>query len=129
MNIKIGKALFFPILFFFFFFFTFFSFTTAADTIDPSLVGLWHFDEGSGTTATDSSESGNTGTLINGPVWTTGKVGGALSFDGTDDYVSVPDSDSLDITNQLTIDLWVKPQNTIEELSGTCPKGSWKHNL
>ncbi|GEM_PF-2447992 len=29
----------------------------------------------------------NTGTLVNGPAWVTGKYGSALSFDGTDDYV------------------------------------------
>ena len=54
------------------------------------LVGYWKFDEGSGTTASDSSGYGNTGTLSTGasaPGWTTGKVGGALSFDGVDDYV------------------------------------------
>ena len=33
------------------------------------LRGAWHFDEGSGTTAIDSSGNGNTGTLINNPTW------------------------------------------------------------
>jgi hypothetical protein len=46
------------------------------------LVGYWKFDEGSGTTANDSSGYGNNGTLYNSPTWTTGKVGGALSFNG-----------------------------------------------
>src|SRR3989344_8523640 len=53
------------------------------------LVGYWTFDEGSGTTANDSSGNNNTGTLINGSTWTTGKIGGALSFDGTNDYVLI----------------------------------------
>src|SRR3989344_5236105 len=47
------------------------------------LVGYWKFDEGTGTSAGDSSGNGNTGTLVNSPSWVTGKVGGALSFDGT----------------------------------------------
>jgi len=39
-------------------------------------------------------------------------VGGrAMSFDGVDDYVSVPDSDSLDITEEITIEAWVYPTN------------------
>jgi hypothetical protein len=36
-------------------------------------VAYWKFDEGSGTTAYDSSNYGNTGTLTNGPTWTSGK--------------------------------------------------------
>jgi len=75
------------------------------------MVSYWKFDETSGTTAYDAFGRNN-GT-VSGATWnSSGKVGGALSFDGVDDYVSVSDSDSLDITNQLTIDLWVKPQTT-----------------
>jgi len=50
--------------------------------ITTGLVGHWKFDEVSGTTATDSSGNNNAGTLTNGPTWTAGKIGGALSFDG-----------------------------------------------
>ena len=38
-------------------------------------IGHWTFDEGSGTTAADSSGNGHDGTLINGPLWTTGRIG------------------------------------------------------
>ncbi len=34
---------------------------------------------------------------------------GAVAFDGTDDYVGVPDADALDITGDLTIACWVNP--------------------
>ncbi|HEV8633144.1 MAG TPA: LamG domain-containing protein, partial [Chloroflexota bacterium] len=44
---------------------------TAPFTADANTRGLWHFDEGAGTTAQDASANGNNGTLINGPVWTT----------------------------------------------------------
>ncbi|MCJ7816955.1 MAG: Ig-like domain-containing protein, partial [Candidatus Aenigmarchaeota archaeon] len=55
----------------------------------PSLVSHWKFDETSGTTASDSSGNGNTGTLQNSPTRIAGKIGtGALSLDGADDYVS-----------------------------------------
>ena len=51
----------------------------------------------------------NTG-AISGATWTTGgKNGGALSFDGTNDLVSVADSASLDLTTGMTIEAWVKP--------------------
>ncbi len=74
-------------------------------------VGHWTFDDGSGTIASDSSTNENKGTL-NGPLWTTGKVGsGALQLDGIDDYVSIPDSTSLSSiegSNQATIAYWIR---------------------
>jgi len=76
------------------------------DTFTRGLVAYWSFDEGSGNIAYDASGNGNHGTIY-GAKWTQGKIGGALSFDGVDDYVRVPDSDSLDITNAITIEAWV----------------------
>jgi len=72
------------------------------------LVAAYSFDEGTGTKVNDASGNGNTGTLKNGPTWTTGKYGKALSFDGVNDYVDVPNSSSLNIAGtKLTISLWV----------------------
>jgi hypothetical protein len=69
------------------------------------IVSHWEFDEGGGTTAYDSVGN-NDGTVL-GAGWTTGKVNGALSFDGQNDYVSVPDDVSLNITGDITIVAWV----------------------
>lgn len=57
--------------------------------------------------------SANSGTLVNGPVWTDGKYGGGLSF-SNGKYVSVPSPspDIFNITGDLTIALWVNP-NTV----------------
>lgn len=74
------------------------------------LVGYWKFDEGSGNTATDSSGNNNHGTLNNGPAWVPGKFGKALSFDGVDDFVQIPQSSSLDVTDQITVEAWVYPR-------------------
>src|SRR6267378_1740967 len=71
------------------------------------LVGYWTFDAGSGTTALDSSGNGNTGTLVNGPTWTTGKLALALAFDGLSNYVNVPHAGALD-AYPLTIAAWIK---------------------
>ena len=56
--------------------------------------------------ANDSSGNGNHGTVNGGAVWTaTGKVGGALDFDGVDDYVDIGD---IDLTDAFTIAAWIK---------------------
>jgi hypothetical protein len=83
---------------------------SASFTVSPSnLVAHWKFDEGSGTTATDASGNGNTGTLVNGPLWAAGRVGNALYFDGIDDNVTVPDSASLHLSSAFTLSAWVNP--------------------
>lgn len=53
--------------------------------------------------------SGNHGALQNGAGFAAGMVGQAFSFDGSDDFVRVPDAANLDITGDLTIDAWVYP--------------------
>ncbi|MBA4387851.1 MAG: hypothetical protein C0404_07710 [Verrucomicrobia bacterium] len=60
------------------------SFLTASD-----LVLKLNLDDASGTNAVDTSGYGNNGTLINGPVWAAGKNGGAVQFDGANDYLVV----------------------------------------
>ena len=78
------------------------------------LVLHYAFDETSVTTAADSSGSGNTGTLTNmtGSEWTTGKVGGVLSFDGTNDYVEAIGYKGVTGSNARTIALWFKTSNS-----------------
>jgi hypothetical protein len=66
---------------------------------------FWKLDEGSGTTAADSAGSA-TGQLRNGAAWTTGRLGNAVSFDGTDDFIALP---NLDVSGStLTLSAWVK---------------------
>ena len=78
-------------------------FLTSAAQAD--LVGWWRLDEGSGTTASDSSGGGNDGTFVGSPEWTDGKVGGALEFDGGD---SVSVDGAADINPEsITLMTWV----------------------
>ena len=86
------------------------------------MVSCWTFDEGSGTTAYDSMGT-NDGTIY-GAIWATGIVDGALSFDGIDDYVEVPDSDSLDIAGAITMSGWVKA-NSLSGGSSVLIKGDY----
>jgi len=88
------------------------AYTTKGDFVAyGGLVGYWKFEEGAGAIAHDSSGNNNHGTIY-GASWTVGRSGKALSFDGIDDYVRIPDSDSLDITGDLTITAWVKTSQT-----------------
>jgi len=89
-------------------------FVTPTEPSSAGLVAHWKLDEASGLTATDSSGSGNHGTLTDmvGNEWATGILNGALQFDGIRDYVEVPDSPSLDITEAITLAAWVKPEST-----------------
>jgi hypothetical protein len=76
------------------------------------IVGLWHFDEGSGSITYDTSGFESHGILVNDPTWVDGKFGKALRFDGIDDYVTNSSNwdsfvNSLKSTNQITVEAWV----------------------
>ena len=64
----------------------------SANLARGDLAGHWKLDESSGSKAADSSGNSRHGVLRGDPVWQPldGRVGGALSFDGADDYVSTP---------------------------------------
>ncbi|MHC4062167.1 MAG: hypothetical protein ACYSR6_11275, partial [Planctomycetota bacterium] len=70
------------------------------------LVGWWKFDEGGGTTAYDSAGK-NHGSLVNGPTWTSGRINGALGFDGSDDYVDLGNDSSLKRPLPVTVCAWI----------------------
>ena len=63
---------------------------------NDSMVGWWKLDEGSGTNAMNSATNAYDGALMNfaGTAtsgWTTnGRIGGAVQFDGTNDWIKVP---------------------------------------
>ena len=85
------------------------TFTTSAVQVTGALVH-YTFDQASGTSATDSSGNNYTGNLVNGPVWSAGRIGtGALLFDNVNDRVVLP----LDLAGAeggaITVSAWVKP--------------------
>lgn len=77
------------------------------------LVAWYKFDEGTSTTAIDSTGNKNTGTLTNSPLYIPGRIGSnALTFASTSNqYVAVANSPTLQLTGDLTISFWVNVGN------------------
>ena len=75
-------------------------------------VGAWLFDEGAGEDVRDGTPHENHGRLKSEAAWVDGKFGTAVEFDGEEDYVDVPNSASLNITEAITIVMWAKRNTT-----------------
>ncbi len=73
-------------------------------------VAAYNFDANSGTTLADVTGRGHDGAIF-GATWsaTGGKSGGALSFDGANDWVTIADAADLDLTTGMTLEAWVRP--------------------
>ncbi len=70
------------------------------------------------TTIKDISGNGNNGTLINGPTYTTNN-GGGISFDATDDYISI---NPINSSTQVTLNFWFKVTSTPSDYVGLINK-------
>ncbi|MEX2008337.1 MAG: LamG-like jellyroll fold domain-containing protein [Candidatus Spechtbacterales bacterium] len=79
-------------------------------------IGIWDFEEGSGTTAGDRSGFENDGT-ISGATWVANdELGGyALQFNGSSSLVQVPNAPSLAATNTLTISAWINAETPLRD--------------
>jgi hypothetical protein len=108
------------------------SVTVKNSTSTPAgLVAAYNFNEGSGATTTDRSGNGQTGTL-SGASWTaSGKYGKALAFNGVNNWLTVNDSNLLDLTTAMTLEAWVYPTvapsnwRTILIKEGVSPKSAY----
>ena len=74
--------------------------------VTDGLIGRWSLDEGSGSTAFDTSDNSNDGTA-SGTSWAAGQFSNALDFDGTDDYVDMGAFTATDGLSALTVSAWV----------------------
>ena len=84
-----------------------------SDSIAVNIIGAlyhWPLDEGSGASASDATGHGNTSAFQGAPEWVAGKYGGALAFDGVDDYLST--ALSISVPNFITLSLWFKTTTT-----------------
>jgi hypothetical protein len=89
--------------------------TAVSVTVDNSVpagpvpVAAYAFEDGAGANLTDVTGKGHTG-AIREATWTTaGKYGKALTFDGTNDWVTINDANDLDLTSAMTLEAWVYP--------------------
>ena len=75
------------------------------------LVLAFGFEEASGNPVVDSSAAPVNGTILGATRVAAGKIGRALSFDGVNDWVTVPDTTAskFDLTTGMTLEAWVKP--------------------
>lgn len=78
---------------------------------DANTSALFHLDETSGATATDSSSNNNNGTVTD-ENWQTGNLNNGLTLNGTSSKITVPDSASLSLTGSNTLEAWTKLNST-----------------
>ncbi len=75
---------------------------------DTGLVGYWHLDENTSSTAYDASGLGNSGILQNGPTWNTGttcEVSSCLYFNGSTNYITTGGS-GMTSMGDFTVQGW-----------------------
>ena len=92
------------------------------------LVGRWKLDETGGSKAADSSAGANDGTLHGDPQPVSGKVGGALAFDGDGDYIQIDNESRFDANSGLTVAAWIKVDAFDKPWQAIVAKGdlSWR---
>ena len=71
-----------------------------------AIISHWKLDEGSGPTAYDSAGD-NDGTITGDPVWISGQIDGALSFDGDDNVITGAIMDFRG-DGTFTVSLWIR---------------------
>ncbi len=89
--------------------------TPAAPPPPAGLLAAYAFSQTTGTTLTDDSGNGHSGTFVGGPTWSTGKNGGGLQFNGTTASVTMGDVNALDGLTRFTVSAWVKTTATGEK--------------
>ena len=96
---------------------------STASSASGELVAYFTFDEDSGDIIYDTSGNGNNGTIF-GAQRGAGKYGKALEFNGADNYVEVPTSDSLEIDTNVSIAAWINWIDAGDGWQGILSKGT-----
>lgn len=83
---------------------------------DNHTVLLFLCDDIQGDTVKDLSGAGNDGTIEGEIKVVPGKLGNGYEFDGESSVIRVPKSGTLDITQNITVEAWAKPEKSADEL-------------
>ena len=87
---------------------------SAEAAVDKHTVAVWLFEEGAGKVAKDASGNGHDGEFAGSPKWVKGKFGTGLEFPGdAGGYIVVDSTKKLELET-LSIEVWVK----VEESTG-----------
>ena len=114
--------------------FTLFKHSDLSHLASDNLI-MWNkLDETTGSSVSDHSRAGDNhdGQLI-GTTFSentiTSKIHRGLYLDGSDDYVDLPDSNSLDLSQNITISVWFKVDNFINTYPTVFAKNSQNYRL
>ena len=75
------------------------------------LIAAYGFEEGAGRSAGDASGKGHVGDIKQAQWSPAGRFGGALDFDGINDWVTIADAADLDMRDAITLEAWVNPRS------------------
>lgn len=81
-------------------------------------AGNYESYSGSGTIWSDLSGNNLEATLFNGVTYTT-DAGGAMSFDGANDYVNIPYANQFNIKYAISLSIWIKRTSGFNQLQDT----------
>lgn len=102
-------------------------------TADGNTAALYHLNEGSGTTVNDASANNNGAATVGSPAFAAGNIDNGLTLNGSGQYATAPDSPSLSITGQQTVEAWIKPNATFDSSADRSQtivdKGSYRLGL
>ncbi|MFN8353059.1 MAG: LamG-like jellyroll fold domain-containing protein [Spirosomataceae bacterium] len=98
--------------------------SASAGDITTGLLMHLKFNETSGTTAADATGNNNNAVLTNGTIFSAGKNGNAVSLNGSNQYLTVNNSSSLNPTSAITLSVWMKA-NSLSGNRVIFKKQSW----
>jgi hypothetical protein len=90
-------------------------FGVAVASANQTPVAAYSFDAGEGETLEDVTGNEHDGAIEGASWFDNGKYGSALSFDGENDCVTIADAEDLRITEELTVEAWVKPSSPLSD--------------